>query len=438
MHTTVNVPEKPDIPAFLESFSRPAILLDLDYRIQVFNQHYSKLYGDGRPMQGRQCHQLFHGYNVPCDQAGHDCPIQACLESGDPQRVLHVHHTPRGEERVDIEIRPIRNAQGEIKFFLEIQRQMFVADHRRLVGNAPAFTQMLEFVHRVASSNTTALLLGESGTGKELVAQTIHNASDRAGRPLVTVECSGLSETLFESELFGHQRGAFTGAYTRKIGLVEAAEGGTLFLDEIGDIPLLLQVKLLRLLETGMYRRVGSVEAMRADFRLICATNQDLKAMVQKGTFRQDLYYRISTFPIQLPPLRERIADLPLLVDTLLQRFQQSRSLTLSAEALACLKAYSFPGNIRELQNILERAALLADGNSILPEHLPREVAEVRTLRINEMDDDPEEVLPLQVIEERYLRRVLAHFSGDRNMLARKLGISERTLYRKTQALRIH
>jgi two-component system, NtrC family, response regulator HydG len=438
---TTSVQEQPDAPALLESFTDPAALLDLDYGIQIANRAYRDLYTDGHPLQQRRCYEVSHDFNVPCDQAGESCPIHASLETGEPQRKLHVHHTPHGEELVDVETRPLRDGEGRITSFLEIHRPTRVttpqAQRNRLVGRSPAFRQMLELLQRVAPSDTTVLLLGESGTGKDVLAQEIHKASGRAGKPLVPVECSGLTETLFESELFGHKKGAFTGAVSSKIGLVEAAEGGTLFLDEIGDVPLGLQVKLLRLLETRMYRRVGCVESLHADFRLICATNQDFKVMLSEGTFRQDLYYRISTFPIPLPPLRERIEDLPSLIDTLLRHIQPHRHLSLSANALACLKAYWFPGNIRELQNILERAALLSDGDSILPEHLPEEVVEAHGRGARGLDDLEEEVLPLQVVEERYLRGVLARSSDDRINLARKLGISERTLYRKTKALRI-
>lgn len=436
---TTDVRKRPDVSAVLESFATPAILLGLDYRIAFANRAYRELYGDGAALRLRRCYEVSHGFRVPSDQAGESCPVHASLESGEPKRVLHVHHTPLGEELVDVETWPVRDAEGVIDWFLEIHRPTRVtgplAGRRDLAGRAPAFIHMLELLHRVAPSDTTVLLLGESGTGKELVAQAIHNASPRASRPLVPVECSGLTETLFESELFGHQKGAFTGAIANKIGLVEVAEGGTLFLDEIGDIPLALQVKLLRLLETRMYRRVGSVEPLRADFRLICATNQDFKAMLSEGTFRQDLYYRISAFPIPLPPLRERLADLPLLIETLLRRIQPRRSLSVSAEALACLKAYWFPGNVRELQNILERAALLSDSDTLLPEHLPREAAEAHGRMKG--PDDAEAILPLHVIEERYLRRVLARASDDRNTLAKKLGISERTLYRKAKELHI-
>ncbi len=187
-----------------------------------------------------------------------------------------------------------------------------------MVGKSASFNRLLGLINRVAGHDVSVLLLGESGSGKELVAHAIHQASARHSSACVTVECSGLSESLFESELFGHEKGAFTGAVLKKKGLVEEAEGGTLFLDEIGDVPLSLQVKLLRLIETRTFRRVGGVEQKNSNFRLICATHKDLKSMVKKGLFREDLYYRISTFPIRLPTLRERRSDIPLLVETIL------------------------------------------------------------------------------------------------------------------------
>lgn len=275
---------------------------------------------------------------------------------------------------------------------------------------------------------TPGLLLGESGTGKELAALALHRLSPRRDKPFVPVDCSGLTETLFESELFGHEKGAFTGANQRKIGLVEAAGGGTLFLDEVGDIPLALQVKLLRLLETGTYRRVGGIEALAADFRLVAATHRDLKAMVEEGTFRRDLYYRIAAFPIHLPALRERREDLPLLVQALLARLAGGRRMRLSPQSLAILETYDFPGNIRELRNILERAVLLTDAGVIQPEALPPELG-------NGQDPsksvEPDPILPLKQAERRYVRWALRRVNGDKNRLARLLGISERTLYRK-------
>ncbi|MBI1422162.1 MAG: PAS domain-containing protein [Gammaproteobacteria bacterium] len=422
----------------LDVITQPAILLNRHYQIVGANELYINHYGTGPNLKGRKCYEVSHHYTVPCDRAGESCPLQASLESGEPHRVLHLHHTPRGEEHVDVETRPLRNRNGEIEYLVEILKSSKLASvdvsQRSLVGRSPAFNQMLNLVQRVAPTNTTVLLQGETGTGKEVVAQAIHDASERQSAAFVPVECSGLTESLFESELFGHEKGAFTGAHSRKHGLVEAARGGTLFLDEVGDIPLAMQVKLLRLLETGTFRRVGSIDALKADFRLICATHRDLKAMVQAGGFREDLYYRISAFPIHLPALRERAEDLKLLIDTLLNRIHPDTKLSLSAQALNCLGNYAFPGNIRELRNILERASILADGTVILPEHLPPECTCATTTSAH-LFDPGATIMTLEQAEQRYLQNVLAHFNGDKKALAAKLGISERTLYRKLQEM---
>jgi two-component system, NtrC family, response regulator HydG len=266
-------------------------------------------------------------------------------------------------------------AQGQIRYFMETMNPLrefgMASGAHGMVGRSQAYNRMLELINRAAPAMTAVLLLGESGTGKELAAHALHSLSPRASKPFVPVDCSGMTETLFESELFGYEKGAFTGANQRKIGLVEAAAGGTLFLDELGDIPLSLQVKLLRLLETGTFRRVGGVETLRADFRLVAATHRGLKDMVEAGSFRRDLFYRISAFPIHLPALRERRDDLPLLIDTLLARLAPERAMQLGKGVLSSLMAYAFPGNIRELRNILERAVLLADGNLIDLPQLP-------------------------------------------------------------------
>jgi two-component system response regulator HydG len=242
------------------------------------------------------------------------------------------------------------------------------------------------------------------------------------------LDCSGLTPTLFESELFGHEKGSFTGAQGTKRGLVEAATGGTLFLDEIGDVPLPLQVKLLRLLETKTFRRVGSVETRTANFRLVCATHKDLPAMCDSETFRADLFYRINAFPITVPPLRERRADIPLLAKVMLQRLAGDRSPRLDPQALACLGGYAFPGNVRELKQILERALLLTDGDRILPAALSVECP-------GDTAEAPAEILSLDEVEKRYLRQLRVTYAGNKRTLARKLGISERTLYRKLQEL---
>lgn len=434
----MNRDERIKLETILEGMDGPAIVLGTDYRILAGNRAYRETYGISGTLEHRRCFEVSHGIDVPCDQAGESCPLAASLESGQRQRVLHLHHTPRGEEHVDVETVPVANAQGRIEYLIEILHRSPIASSRAsadtMVGRSPQFNRQLELINRVAPSETAVLLHGESGTGKELVAKAIHEHSGRAGKPFVTVECSGLTEALFESELYGHERGAFTGAHYSKTGLVEAAQGGTLFLDEIGDVPLNLQVKLLRLLETGTYRRVGSVDTRQADFRLVTATHRDLAQMVEAGSFRRDLFYRISVFPIALPPLRERPDDIPLLAESLLLRLAPGRRITFADTALACLQRYQYPGNIRELRNLLERAVLLADDDTLLPCHLPPAVCP---------GGDPDDaetqgitLLSLAEMERRHLRRALVQIPTDRNALAKALGISRRTLFRKLQELR--
>jgi len=425
----------PELLGLLDSHDEPAVLLDPDYHILAANVAYRRVYGEvGR---GHKCFQVSHGYTVPCDQAGESCPLKGSLETGQAQRVLHLHQTPRGEEHVDVETRPIPGADGHVRYVLEIMRQSKVASARpsaeKLVGRSSAFNHMLGLVQRVAPSEAAVLLLGETGTGKELVAQALHELSPRHTGPFVAVECAGLTDTLFESELFGHERGAFTGATSLKVGLVEAARGGTLFLDELGDIPLGMQVKLLRLLETGTFRRVGGIEPQKADFRLVCATHRDLEALVRAGEFREDLYYRISVFPIHLPTLRERREDLSLLAEALLARIPSARDKRLGRDALAMLRDYPFPGNIRELRNLLERASLLADDREIEARHLALGPHQTRQ---ENLCPESGEIIPLDDLEGRYLRQVSARYRGERRELARLLGVSERTLYRKLEGLR--
>ena len=442
MHTSLHFSSeaKAEIAELLNVIDAPAVAISLDYRILAANRAYCTVYGDGSPLQSRTCYEVSHRYAVPCDRAGESCPLADCLDTGRKQRVLHLHHTPRGEEHVDVETHPVRNSEGEISYVIEIMRESRTASSRanayNMVGRSRNFNRMLELINRVAPAETAVLLQGDSGTGKELVARAIHDNSPRSDKPFVVVECSGLTESLFESELFGHERGAFTGAHAKKIGSVEAAEGGTLFLDEVGDVPLGLRVKLLRLLETGTYRRVGSIDPQQAHFRLVTATHRNLNQMVAQGSFRRDLFYRISTFPIALPALHERIDDLPILIESLLSRLSPDDTYHVAPETLQVLQQYTFPGNVRELRNILERAILLSDDDTILPEHLPQEVRD----NIQQQDYSTllatEEILPLEEMEQRYLIQIAAKFQGDRDSLADKLGISKRTLFRKLQQIK--
>ena len=243
-----------------------------------------------------------------------------------------------------------------------------------LVGRSPLMVQVFELIKKAARSEANILVMGESGTGKELVARAVHANSPRASHPFIPVDCASLPENLLESELFGHEKGAFTGAIRTKFGLMETADGGTLFLDEIAELPLGLQVKLLRALQERQIRRVGGTSVMDVDVRLVSATNRDLREAVAKGQFREELYYRVNVIEIRLPPLRDRLGDLKLLAHAFLKKYGQGRFSGFDGDTLAVLEAYAWPGNVRELQNIIERACALADGERIttldLPEHI--------------------------------------------------------------------
>ena len=298
----------------LEGYDVPAILVSANYEIHATNRLYEMKFGEVVVEEKPKCFDVSHGYTKPCDQCGEDCPLLAAKESGHKEKVLHTHQTPNGREHVGVEVIPFFDDDGALEFFVELLKPLPLASgknsDKQVVGQSPVFLKMLEKVTKVAESNATVLLLGESGTGKELISRLVHMASKRHGMPMVTLECSGLSETLIESELFGHKKGAFTGAYNDRAGLVEAADGGTLFLDEIGDVSLAAQVKLLRLIETKTFRRVGETNVRTSDFRLICATHKDLNHLVSEGLFRLDLYHRINVFPVIVPSLAQRKEDI--------------------------------------------------------------------------------------------------------------------------------
>lgn len=439
----------PELMSYLDGLSEPHILFDQQYRILAANHAYRKQFSPEHSVVGRTCYEVSHHFHVPCDQAGESCPLARARESGQRERVVHLHHTPRGEEYVNIELVPLLDARGEQAYFVEKMQALEVAHGRPiangLIGRSPAFQTMLELVARVAPSMATVMLLGESGTGKELVARALHDASERAQRALVVVDCASIPESLFEAELFGHERGAFTGANFARGGLVEAASGGTLFLDEAGDIPLTMQVKLLRLLESGTYRRVGNSELRHADIRVVSATHRDLAGMVANGTFREDLYYRLATFPIHLPALRDRRDDIPMLTAALLARIDPKRKLKISATAEAFLRTQPFFGNVRELRNLLERGSILCDGDTLEPAHLLLAVqagVQMPTKTRTESGLTPlapaqHPTQPLRAAEKDALRQLVMRHTGSRAELAQSLGISTRSLYRKLRDLEI-
>jgi DNA-binding NtrC family response regulator len=303
------------------------------------------------------------------------------------------------------------------------------------VGESPEFRRMLHLVDLVGPSDSTVLITGETGSGKERVAKLIHARSGRKAKPFVVVDCAALQESLLQSELFGHERGAFTGAEKVKPGLFEVAHGGTIFLDEIGEISGAVQVNLLRVLDTGGFRHVGGTGEIRVDVRVLAATNRDLRAMVAKGLFREDLFYRMSTITVEIPPLRKRGADIELLarhfVAALNARYGTEKRL--GENAMAALKRHGWPGNVRELLHAVEAAAVVCEGAEIGEEHLPAAVRQGRPVDLPHRDGMP----TLEELELLHIQRALATSGGHRGNAAKMLGISERNLYRKLKDFRL-
>ncbi len=343
-------------------------------------------------------------------------------------------------------VRIIKKALEKQSLVLEnrsLRAELERARKRSIVGSSLAMRRVLEVVSQAAPSTATVLLLGESGTGKELVAEALHRASDRADGPFVPVNCAAIPEGILEAELFGYDRGAFTGAVARRDGRFISADGGTLFLDEIGEIPSHIQVKLLRVLQEGEVERLGG-RNQRVDLRLVAATNKDLSRAVREGRFREDLYYRLNVIALTVPPLRDRKDDVPLLVEHFLQVFRARNGKAiagLSRGALDLLQSYDWPGNVRELENAIERAVVLCKGSSIDSDDLPLEVrggggaggvglGGAGAARVISFPTGT----PLEEIERRAIHETLKHAKGDKRLAAQLLGIATRTIYRKLEA----
>ncbi|MGQ9810677.1 MAG: sigma-54 interaction domain-containing protein, partial [bacterium] len=314
-----------------------------------------------------------------------------------------------------------------------------------IVGKSEIMQRISDLIEKVASSKaSTVLIQGESGTGKGLIARAIHKKSNSRERPFIEITCSSLPETLLESELFGYEKGAFTDAKSSKIGLVELAQGGTLFLDEIGELPLNLQAKLLRLIETKCFRRIGGVRDIEVDTRVIAATNCDLKSAMEHGKFREDLYFRLMVIPIYVPPLRERKEDIPILARHFIDYFNEELKKYVrgvSKQAMQAMLQYDWPGNVRELRNTIERAILLESTDLILPEHLPKEITESLESEVSFSDrissllgSEPITLLEAETIA---IKNALKWTGGNKTKAAKLLGISRQTLRNKIRALRL-
>lgn len=425
---------KPNCDQVIDMMAKPFVIIDKDYEILAANRAYRERYGVKKSdVVGRKCHQVSHHSDVPCSQHGEHCPLEAVFSEGQPAQVMHVHYDSKGnEDYVQLQAAPILGDDGKVLYIGETINSVSQsdADEPRMIGKSRALLRLTSILQRVAPTQTTVLLLGESGTGKERAAEYIHQYSSRSGRPFVVIDCSTLGENLIESELFGAEKGSYTGATQRNKGLFEAAHGGTLFIDEIGELPLPMQTKLLRVLESGRIRRIGGTEYIPVDVRVIAATNRDMKSMVEAGQFREDLYYRLTAFPVTLPSLRERKDDIAALAEHFLKHISDGdRHLPLSANIIEALLDYDYPGNIRELRNIIERAAILAFDSVLRPEHLMLEGPGHMAVRAEEHAADGLIVRRGRLNNDRVLD-ALSQTNGHRARAAALLGVSERTLYR--------
>jgi PAS domain S-box-containing protein len=427
--------------AVVHSISDGVFAVDSEWRITCFNRAAERTIGMRRAEAlGRRCRDVFR--SSICDDA---CALRYTQETGNPVVNLPIHIRDASGRIVPVTVSTalLRDRDGKVIGGVETFRDLNMVksfldevegahDGPRIVTSDPRLRKLLEDLPTIARSESTVLIEGESGTGKGLLARAIHAQSPRRDRSMVTVSCGALPETLLESELFGYRRGAFTGADRDKPGRVRVAEAGTLFLDEIGDLPLAVQVKILRLLQDRVYEPLGDVASHTADVRVLAATNRDLARLVDEGRFRSDLYYRVNVIRLEMPPLRDRIADVPLLADAFLRQLSMRRGRIvecLSRAALKRLMEHDFPGNVRELENILEHAYVLCRGRCIeegdLPDWLPGGSGAPIEQRATTLEE----------VEADFIARVLARNRFNRTEAARELGIHPTTLYRKIRKL---
>jgi PAS domain S-box-containing protein len=425
--------DKEQLERILDGLSEGILAHDQERHIVFFNRAAENITGYKREeILGKDCHEAFgqpfcggrcsfrDDFQRPLGSLSY--PLNILTKDGEPRRI-EMHLTEMMENRDSLggviasfrdvtDLMGLRIQAGDLEGFAGI------------IGRDPKMLQVYQQIRDLGVNDYPVSLMGETGTGKELVATAIHNESRRGGGPFVPVNCAALPEGVIESELFGHVKGAFTGALRDKKGRFELAHNGTLFLDEVVDLPKAVQAKLLRVLQEGTFEPVGGEKSIRADVRLISATNRDLKDEMEKGRFREDLYYRVNVVPIRLPPLRERKGDIPLLLEHFLgvARGEGQEALGLSKDALAILEDYPWPGNIRELQSALRFALIQSRGRILQPEHLPLELKEWKSQRAMR---GPSRKLDLEGV-----RRALTHSGGNKAKAARLLGVGRATLYR--------
>lgn len=428
------------IKGVLDSIRDSIKIIDYEYNIFYANRAGLELVGktlDKLTSPPRKCFEVFNKSPEECSY----CVVTQVFSTGQPAFSSYTINSNGETLFKEVSVFPLTNSTGKVDKAIEIIRD--VTELRRDITSSAEFSNIIsrdtkmqevfELMTAVAPTSSTVLVYGETGTGKELVARGIHQASKRAGRKFVAINCAALTDTLLETELFGHEKGSFTGADQRRIGRFELADKGTLFLDEIGSISPAMQVKILRVLQEGEFTRVGANEVIKVDVRYICATNVDLRAAVRRNEFREDLYYRINVVPIHLPPLRERQGDIPLLADYYLRNFNRAIGRNLagfSAEAMEKMRGYSWPGNIREFRNLIERAVILSKGPYVDRMDIPMETGPSKAAP-DASAGDVEMKDVVAVAERDYLVGLLKRFNGNITDTARQAGVNARTIHRK-------
>lgn len=430
-----------EVQSLIDAQDNPFVLIDHNYNIVAANKAYQQSYAvSEQEIIGHKCHRVSHHSALPCHMNGEDCPHKKVFESGKPHHVLHIHYDTHSQpEYVRIKGSPIFGQDGAMylgeALFPLAHSEQLECEHQRMIGRSQSFLACIENLTRAAETDAPVLLYGESGVGKALAAEYLHRRSERSGRSFTMVDCSAISEAVLESELFGHERGAFTGCIGRRYGLFEQADGGTLFFNNIADLPRALQGRLLRAMETGQFRRVGGRELLSADVRIVCTSNSDLRQLVADNLFRADLYYRIAGIVFEIPTLRKRRSDIPELASALVQHLtpKDSPSFHLTDDAIEALLKYDYPGNIRELKNILQRAISLSTNGILTAQEIRIEDAAEQRINTSAIHPHGEERRPpsMKGLESRYIAELLTEHRGKRAKVARILGISERTLYRK-------
>jgi len=429
----------------LDSISDGVFTVDMDWRITSFNRAAEEITGIPREKAiGRPCRDVLRA-----DVCENDCTLRQTMQTGKPivNKAVHIIDANGERRAIAISTALLKDSRGKVIGGVETFRDTSMVEQLRkeiegrcscedIISQSHKIQNLFAVLPNIAESNTTVLIQGESGTGKELFARAIYDISFRKDKPFVAINCGALPDTLLESELFGYKAGAFTDAKKDKPGRFARAEGGTIFLDEIGDVSPAMQVRLLRVLQEKIYEPVGGVSSVKADVRIITATNKKLDQLVKQGKFREDLYYRINVMKLELPPLRDRKEDIPLLVDHFISRFNRLHNKNICCvtnEVTTSLLAYDYPGNIRELENIIEHCFVLCEGEIIEAKHLPASVRPALQVEKAEYGE-PATIKQMEII---LITQALRRNQGNKTATAKELGINKSTLFRKIKTLDI-